>query len=71
LLSGFRHIHGFASETEAVVDLRMDGSVALAKRTDAIRPANAMRSDVKRILSAAALHFEELARLWEGIHGKA
>ena len=66
-----RHVHGFASETEAIVDLRLDGTVALAKRNDAIRPANAKRSDVKKILNAAALHFEELAGLWEETHGKA
>jgi len=66
-----RHVHGFASETEAIVDLRLDGTVAIAKRNDAIRPANAKRRDVKKILNVAALHFEELAGLWEEIHGKA
>ena len=65
-----RHVHGFASETEAIVDLGVDGTVALAKRDDAVRPANAKRSDVKKILNAAALHFEELAKLWEDVHGK-
>ena len=64
-----RHVHGFAGETEAIVDLRMDGWVALANRSDAIRPANAKRSDVKRILRVAAAHYEELAALWEEIHG--
>jgi hypothetical protein len=34
-------------------------------------PANAKRRDVKKILNVAALHFEELAGLWEEIHGKA
>jgi hypothetical protein len=66
-----RHVHGFAGETEALVDLQLDGSVALAERNDAVRPANAKRSDVKKILNVAALHFEELVELWEGIHGKA
>ena len=61
----------FAGETEAIVDLRFDGTVAIAKRNDAIRPANAKRRDVKKILNAAALHFDELAGLWEEIHGKA
>jgi uncharacterized protein DUF4160 len=63
-----RHVHGFAGETEAIVDLQLDGSVALARRDDAVRPTNAKRSDVKKILSAAAEHFEELAALWEAIH---
>jgi len=63
-----RHVHGFAGETEAIVDLWFDGIVALARRDDAVRPANAKRSDVKRILRAAAEHFDELAALWEAIH---
>jgi len=63
-----RHVHGFAGETEAIIDLRLDGAVALAKRGDAIRPANAKRSDVRKILNAAALHFEKLAALWEAMH---
>jgi len=65
-----RHVHGFASETEVIVDLRMDGTVAISNRNDAIRPADAKRSDVKRILNTAALHFMELAELWGEIHGK-
>jgi len=63
-----RHVHGFSRETEAIIDLRADRSVALAERHDAIRPANAKRSDVKKILRAAAEHFDELAGLWEAIH---
>lgn len=66
-----RHVHGFAAETEAIVDLRFDGGVALSNRNDAIRPSDAKRSDVKKILKVAALHFEELAELWEEIHGEA
>jgi hypothetical protein len=62
-----RHNHGFAGETEAIVDLRFDGTVALARRERAVRPANAKRSDVKKILRAAAKHFDELAALWEAI----
>lgn len=65
-----RHVHGFAAETEVVVDLRFDGTIALSNRNDAIRPSNAKRSDVKKILRAAARHFEQLAELWEQIHGK-
>jgi hypothetical protein len=66
-----RHVHGFASETEVIVDLRLDGTVAMSNRNDAIRPSDAKRSDVKKILNVAARHFEELAKLWEEIHGKA
>lgn len=64
-------MHGFLSETEVIVDLRSDGNVALADHKDAIRPSNAKRSDVKKILNTAAEHFDDLAALWEGIHGKA
>jgi hypothetical protein len=65
-----RHVHGFTSETEVIVDLRLDGTVAISSRIDAIRPSDAKRSDVKKTLKVAALHFEELAELWEEIHGK-
>jgi hypothetical protein len=65
------HVHGFADETEVIVDLLASGNVALAKRGDAIRPFNAKRSDVKKILVSAAENFEALVALWEGIHGKA
>ena len=65
-----RHVHGFAGETQAIVDLGLDGTVSLANRDDAIRPANARRSDVKKILRAAAEHFEVLAALWETIYGE-
>ncbi len=66
-----RHVHGFLAETEAIVDLLKDGSIALALRPDAIRPSGAKRSDVKKILNSAAAHFDELIVLWESIHGKA
>ena len=65
-----RHVHGFAGETEAVVELRIDGGVALSKRRDAVQPGHAKRSDVKKILTVAALHFEELVVLWEEMHGE-
>jgi hypothetical protein len=65
-----RHLHGFSGEAEAIVDLRIDGNVALAKRVDAIRPAGAKRSDVKKILKTAAEKFEELAALWEAARGR-
>lgn len=66
-----KHVHGFSGETEAIVDLRLDRTVALANRDDAVRPANAKRSDVKKILREAAAHFDELTALWEKIRGES
>jgi hypothetical protein len=63
-----RHIHGFYAELEVIVDLRLDGAVSLANRTNAIRPGNGSKSDVRYILTAAN-HFDELASLWEKHHG--
>ena len=65
-----RHVHGFAGETEAIIDLRLDGAVALAEQNDAVQPANAKRSDVRKIMRAATLHFEELAALWKAMRGE-
>jgi hypothetical protein len=63
-----RHVHGFYADLEVIVDLRADGSVSLAARTDAVRPSNAGKSDVRHILTVAAEHFEELASLWGRHH---
>ena len=64
-----RHVHGFYAEAEIIVDLRPDGTVALANRTDAIRPGDASKSDVRHVLNVAAKYFEELVAVWEKHHG--
>jgi hypothetical protein len=66
-----RHVHGFYAETEVIVELRggAERRVALSDRRDAVRPGNARRSDVKRILLVATEHFDELVQLWEEAHG--
>ena len=64
-----RHVHGFYADIEVIVDLRLDGAVALANRTDAIRPSNASKSDVRHVLAVAAKYFDELVSLWEKHHG--
>jgi hypothetical protein len=63
-----RHVHGFVDETEVIVDLRLNRKVALADRADAIRPGNAKRSTIRRVLNTAAEHFDELVALWERMH---
>jgi hypothetical protein len=65
-----RHVHGFCGGTEAIVNLLSHGAVSLATREDAVRPANAKRSDVRKILNAAADNFDELVTLWETVHAK-
>jgi DNA-directed RNA polymerase subunit L len=64
-----RHVHGFCGGIEAIIDLRADGAVTLADREDAVRPANAKRPEVRRILRAAAEYFDELTALWEKARG--
>ena len=48
-----RHVHGFYAEVEVIVDLRADGKISLADRTDAIRPSNASKADVRHVLNAS------------------
>lgn len=63
------HVHGFYAEVEAIVELREAvREVALANRSDAIRPATASRSDVKHVLRVAASHFDALVQLWRDAH---
>jgi hypothetical protein len=64
-----RHVHGFYAEIEVIVNLRHDGTVSLADRTDAIRPNNGSKSDVRHVLTIAAEYFDELVALWEKHHG--
>jgi hypothetical protein len=64
-----RYVHGFYAEVEVIVDLRQDGAVSLANRTDAIRPGNASKSDVRHVLAVAARHFDKMVSLWEKHHG--
>jgi hypothetical protein len=63
-------VHGFYAEIEVVVELRerFQKEVARANRTDAVRPGNASRSDVRHVLEVAAAHFDDLVKLWEEAH---
>ena len=63
------HVHGFYADIEAIFDLRLDGTVSLANRTDAVRPSNGSKSDVRHVLASAAEYFTELVALWEKHHG--
>jgi hypothetical protein len=63
-----RRVHALYAGTRVVVNLLDDRTVALANRDDAIQPANAKRSDVKRILRAAGEHFDVLVAAWEKMH---
>jgi hypothetical protein len=66
-----RHVHGFYAEVEVIVELRDEPQreVAQAGRSNAVRPGNASRSDVKHILQVATAHFDGLVQLWEEAHG--
>jgi Domain of unknown function (DUF4160) len=63
-----RHVHGEYGKAEAIVDLRADKTVGLADRADRVKPRNAKVSDVRKILKAAAEHFDELVSEWENMH---
>jgi Domain of unknown function (DUF4160) len=68
-----RHVHAQAAGVVVIINLRQDGMVEIAKRKRgqlAIKPGNAKKSEVKRALRMAALHFEALAELWERVHEK-
>lgn len=63
-----RHVHALYAGIQVIIDLLDDRAVALSNRTDAIAPGNAKRSDVKKVLTAAQEHFDELVAAWEGMH---
>lgn len=61
------HAHGFYAGIEVIVEF-VDGKAIIARRSNPIVPANAKRSDVRKILGAAQLHAETLLRMWREIH---
>jgi Domain of unknown function (DUF4160) len=63
------HVHGQYGETTVIVDLLPGGWVAQSTRAKSVIPANAKRSDVRKILKAALDHAVELHELWETMHG--
>jgi hypothetical protein len=63
-----RHAHAEYAETIVIVELRSDGTVDIADRADCVQPANAKRSDVKKILATAREHVELLVWEWERMH---
>ena len=62
------HVHAEYGQTAAIIDLRLDRVLTLAQRPDAVRPANAKRGDVKKILEAARENFDALMVAWEAMH---
>ena len=57
------HVHGKYAGIEVLIELLDDG-VRIARRRDPIRPANAKRSHVTRILNTAGAYEAELKALW-------
>jgi Domain of unknown function (DUF4160) len=62
-----RHVHGMYEDVVVIVSL-LENAVRLADRSDAIRPAGAKKSAVRKILNAAADRHEDLIALWEKAH---
>lgn len=63
-----RHVHGFKGQAEVIVDLRSDGNVRLGASPGFDPAPDAMRSDVRAILTTAAEYFDELVAMWESMH---
>ena len=63
-----RHVHARYAETEAIVELREDGTAKLAERTYKVLPLNAKRNDTVKILSVAQDHFDVLVLASEEMH---
>lgn len=61
-----RHAHGMIRSGQVIVGLRADGNIALAQRPDAV--VGVTKSDARRVLQAAADHFDELVAAWERMH---
>jgi hypothetical protein len=65
------HVHGYRGTVVVVVDLLPDGTVVKSTRPKPVKPSNAKRSEVRRILKVAAEHAAALHDLWEQMHGSS
>jgi hypothetical protein len=63
------HFHGEYAGVTVIVEI-VDGEVRLATRRRRVKPANAKRSDVMRILKTAEQNADALIALWEKVHGE-
>jgi len=64
------HVHALVGSTTIILDLRLDGTVQLSERNNAVEPKNAKDSDVRKALRAARDNASALRDLWEATHGK-
>ena len=64
------HVHARSNGVEVVIDLLPGGKIVRSTRPRPIKPANAQRSEINRILYVAAAHSIELQQLWEKTHGQ-
>lgn len=63
-----RHVHALIGAGEVVIDLRADGTVALAARASGAIRGSVSRNEVRKALAAAAGAFDRLAKAWEDMH---
>ena len=62
-----RHVHGYIGSGAVIVDLKADGSVALADRKDNI-VGRIKNNEVRKVLEEAGEAFNQLVELWEAMH---
>ena len=62
------HVHCRYQGITVIIELGADRTVGLASRRDAVLPANAKKSHIRRVLNLAGVHFDELLELWEEAH---
>jgi hypothetical protein len=51
-----------------ILELCVDGTIRIADREDAIRPGDAKKNQIRRIINVANQHFDDLSELWEEAH---
>jgi hypothetical protein len=62
------HTHARYQGINVILELCKDGRIRIADRDDAIRPGDAKRNQIRRIVDVASQHFDDLSELWEEAH---
>jgi hypothetical protein len=63
------HVHGTSAGVTLIIDLLGNGDIRLSDRARAIKPPNAPKNVIDKILRVAAENISELEALWEKTHG--
>ncbi|WP_128913264.1 DUF4160 domain-containing protein [Granulicella sibirica] len=62
------HVHAYYGDLTVILELREEGGVWIADRSDALEPRDPKKNEVRRVLRCARANEEALRELWRRTH---